>query len=208
MVNREMILYNGVKYARYPDSKYISYRRYFYAFSKGKDGTTRTTLHRQIWKDVYGEIPKGYDIHHKGGDFLNNDISNLECIPKKEHSKKHYCEPDENILAHLNRIRPLTKEWHASVEGLQWHSDHGRQVWENMEGMERICEMCGKAYLTKCARTNIRFCSRKCINRNIEITRKNVVKTCEHCGIEFKTRKNREAKFCSNQCYHQHRRLT
>ena len=29
-----------------------------------------------------------------------------------------------------DRIRPLTKEWHASAAGREWHRQHARRLWE------------------------------------------------------------------------------
>lgn len=170
-MNREIIVYKGITYARYPDSKYVSYRRYFYAFSKGNGTQKRTTLHRQLWKDNFGEIPDGYDIHHRDGNYLNNTIDNLECVSKKDHALRHKKGCTEERKQLLENIRPLTKEWHSSDEGKKWHSTHGKNVYENLPEKTRVCELCGHEYVTKCTRENIRFCSRKCINRNAQINR-------------------------------------
>ena len=45
--------------------------------------------HRMIWEKYHGKIPKGYIIHHKDKNRLNNDISNLKLITRGEHSKIH-----------------------------------------------------------------------------------------------------------------------
>jgi hypothetical protein len=49
----------------------------------------RKYLHRKVWEDFYGEIPKGFTIHHKDGNKLNNDITNLVLISNVEHSRMH-----------------------------------------------------------------------------------------------------------------------
>lgn len=46
--------------------------------------------HRYVWIQHYGEIPNDCVIHHKDGDKRNNDISNLECVTRKSHSKGHF----------------------------------------------------------------------------------------------------------------------
>lgn len=46
-------------------------------------------LHRVIWKNNKGRIPKGYHIHHIDGNKLNNDITNLQLISSLEHFKLH-----------------------------------------------------------------------------------------------------------------------
>ena len=45
--------------------------------------------YRKIYEYHFGEIPKGYHIHHIDGNPLNNDISNLLCISAEEHKKIH-----------------------------------------------------------------------------------------------------------------------
>lgn len=41
-------------------------------------------LHRYIWKQVHGKIPKGHIIIFKDGNTMNCVIENLECISKQE----------------------------------------------------------------------------------------------------------------------------
>lgn len=45
--------------------------------------------HRYIWEQNYGEIPKGYHIHHINGNKLDNRIENLALISQKEHCYYH-----------------------------------------------------------------------------------------------------------------------
>ena len=63
----------------YIDSK--GYRRY-----KIKGKTYKE--HRLVWEICYGKIQKGYDVHHKDGNKLNNDINNLEVIKHGRHSRR------------------------------------------------------------------------------------------------------------------------
>ena len=46
-------------------------------------------LHRYIWTQHNGEIPKGYVIHHKNEDKVDNEISNLECMTRSQHIIMH-----------------------------------------------------------------------------------------------------------------------
>lgn len=46
-------------------------------------------FHRFIWECANGDIPEGYDIHHKNEDKLNNSISNLELMKRFEHNHLH-----------------------------------------------------------------------------------------------------------------------
>lgn len=47
------------------------------------------TEHRLVWTNAFGKIPEGHDIHHKDGNKSNNDIENLECLPRSEHIRLH-----------------------------------------------------------------------------------------------------------------------
>jgi len=45
--------------------------------------------YRFVWIQKNGPIPDGYEVHHKDDNPLNDHISNLECITKKEHKRLH-----------------------------------------------------------------------------------------------------------------------
>jgi len=49
----------------------------------------REIEHRFVWRKNFGEIPKGFVIHHKNGNKKDNRIENLECLSILEHEKKH-----------------------------------------------------------------------------------------------------------------------
>lgn len=45
--------------------------------------------HRVIWEAVYGRVPERLEIHHKNGNKLDNDISNLELVDPSTHQRLH-----------------------------------------------------------------------------------------------------------------------
>lgn len=63
---------------------------------------------RRIWTVVNGAIPSRYHIHHKDGDYTNNDLTNLECLPGSKHNSLHSRGPEYTIPRHL---RPARKEY-------------------------------------------------------------------------------------------------
>ena len=91
------------------------------------NSTIRKRLHRYVWEKYYGEIPKGHHVHHIDLDKSNNDISNLQLMSEEEHIKLHgklnrgVC--TDNMRQNLDNIRHLTKEWHSSEEGHNWHKE-------------------------------------------------------------------------------------
>lgn len=54
------------------------------------DGGRSTHEHRVIWKKAFGRIPKGYDIHHKNGDTMDNRITNLVMLSHLVHTRLHH----------------------------------------------------------------------------------------------------------------------
>jgi hypothetical protein len=50
-------------------------------------------VHRMEWERVNGPIPEGHLIHHRDGNRLNNDISNLECVSARTHLNHHHTSP-------------------------------------------------------------------------------------------------------------------
>lgn len=45
--------------------------------------------HRWLWEQTHGPIPKGYVIHHKDGNKMNDDLSNLEMMTSYAHKSLH-----------------------------------------------------------------------------------------------------------------------
>lgn len=76
----------GVNYRPFQmyDNKKFSLRNTGY-YSLTVSG--RGLMHRYVWEKEIGKIPFGWDIHHKDENKANNEISNLECLPKAEHTR-------------------------------------------------------------------------------------------------------------------------
>ena len=61
----------------------------YYIISTSKEGNFEKYMHRLIYEEHYGKIPKGYFVHHKNEDKLDNRIENLELMSRAEHSALH-----------------------------------------------------------------------------------------------------------------------
>lgn len=203
MARREVVVFQGVEFVRYPDSPSKSACRYFYERT-GKRAGARA-LHRAIWEAAHGPIPPGFHIHHVDGDTLNNDLANLALVRPDEHALEHEATVSEDFRRwrseHLHAIRPRASEWHASEEGRQWHSEHGKRIWIGRQPVDCVCGECGKAFQSLDGRETERFCSRVCVNRHYHRTQKYYIdRPCEVCGKPFKTRPHKTQRTCSRLC--------
>ncbi len=119
-------MFNGIKFRRYPDSKHKTHRSYF---SPG--GTDRQrgigALHQEIWKAAHGPIPAGHHIHHVDENPLNNELSNLGCVPMREHFKHHNSEFTPARKRAQQLATKAARAWHRSAEGLAWHRKHAME---------------------------------------------------------------------------------
>ncbi len=70
------VVYDGIKFTPSGNGYYRATSR------KG-----HVSLHRYKYKKEVGDIPPNFDVHHKDRNKQNNDISNLECISKSDHSR-------------------------------------------------------------------------------------------------------------------------
>ena len=161
----------------------------------------RIRAHVWVWKYYNGEIPKGYHIHHIDHNKSNNKIENLKMICASSHLSLHMLEEDSKKRSRENaeKIRPLTKIWHASKEGIEWHKKHGREVWENRKPFNIICKECNKSSLTKTFHQE--FCSNACKSK---WRRKSKIdhtdKTCPICLKKYISCKYSRAKTCGKIC--------
>lgn len=90
-------------YIIYDDKKWtISKTTGYYRLTNKRD--KHISLHRYVWEKEIGIIPIGFDIHHIDGNKTNNNIKNLECLSKSEHTRRyspHHNQYKNNKTKHL-----------------------------------------------------------------------------------------------------------
>jgi len=152
-------------------------------------------------------IPRGHHIHHKDGNWKNNDISNLECISGIEHARSHmkarYLDPEFVIQNNKNLLlaQEAAKIWHASEEGRSVHVRTAKDQWKDKAKSEKICIVCAKPFMTYFAnRVSTRFCSKSCAQAGCYAKQKTLKKNCGWCGVEFLANKYRNVICCSKLC--------
>ena len=155
-VPSERVELDGKIYRRYPQSDRRPLRNYF--------SRSGRFYHVDLWVKHNGPIPDGHHIHHRDHDSLNNDLKNLVCLSAAQHAAEHpeYSNSPKQ-LAHLDRVRHLTKAWHASPEGLAWHAENGRRAWANRKPLDLTCQCCGQPFSSLLS--DAKFCSKSCGNK-------------------------------------------
>lgn len=186
--------FNGEIYIRNPKSRY-----YFKHTTRNADRCGAKQLHRAVWEYYNGTIPAGWQVHHIDGDIDNNDISNLECLPRSEHLARHAEQNKHNPDFVAKQTDSLTKARDAAKE---WHRQHAAEsigkVRENRISM--VCEFCGMEFD---GLPWSRFCCQSCMEkarrRRIGLKFEPHETQCAICGSTF-IAKNASAKYCSPKC--------
>jgi len=200
----ETVVFNGIKFRRYPESEHRSDRVYFTPGIADKtNGVGR--LHEEIWKAEHGPIPTGNHIHHVDHDPLNNDLSNLACIAGAEHHRHHAgSESRQRLLNssewrdHLSAIRPIAAAWHSSPEGVEWHREHARRMMADRPKRPGVCDQCGDAFVSKLP---LRFCSNACKSAWRRASGlDDETRACDRCSESFTVNRYSKTKYCSRSC--------
>lgn len=165
---------------------------------------TRERMHRAVWRYHYGEIPKGFHIHHIDGDKSNNDISNLALLSPLAHAKLHGANQSPETLErkreNCDNIRHLTKAWHGSEAGAEWHKAHYEQMKDKLHVIkDYTCLNCGKVFQS--TQVQSKFCCNACKSQyRRKMGLDNVTRLCAFCGKEFTCNKYQRTRFCSCAC--------
>lgn len=77
-----------------------------------------TKHHRKIYKEHFGPIPKGMDIHHIDGNHSNNDPNNLRAVTIKEHYDIHYSQGDYGAAYMVAKRMFLSEEERSRIASL------------------------------------------------------------------------------------------
>ena len=163
----------------------------------------RYRLHRYLYEKYKGNIPKGYEVHHKDHNKDNNNLNNLILLSTKEHKLLHgrelTKEQREFYKNNLNeKARPKAIEWHKSEEAKEWHKEQYKKTLGNRKPQKLICEQCGKEYEVINNGTN-RFCSNKCKSAwRRESGIDNETRKCIICGEEYICNKYSKKAKCDN----------
>ncbi len=158
--------------------------------------------HVWVWNHFHGTVPKGMHVHHRDGDKSNNDFTNLQIVSVSDHVKIHFDEDPsrrEKAKDMADKYRHLTKEWHASDEGIAWHKLHGIKTWNEREPIKICCKICSAIAITKTYHQE--FCSNACKSKcRRDKGLDDVEKVCPVCNCKFIINRYKKTKTCSLEC--------
>lgn len=151
-------------------------------------------LHRHVWEKHFGPIPKGYHIHHKDGNKLNNDISNLECLSASDHHKKTWDENYEKMCITTSRNFGNYKRSKAQRKKT---SENSKKYWKYKQPTKLRCTICDEIYSTKQPELSKRC--RKCQKKDhYENARED--RFCRICNAKFNCYKYSKIQTCCRSC--------
>lgn len=202
MPTAETIVFRGIKFRRYPESKHIELNRY-YKCSGNQSVHGQKSLHRAIWVDANGPIPKWYHVHHINKIPTDNRLENLSCIPEGEHHRIHAKDKSREVqLRTINHARKFACLWHGSPEGREWHRKHGKEVAASIKPRDFVCEWCGSPFKSKkWGKRGARFCHINCkmaARRSRKADNEN--RSCAWCGGSFSCNRFTKIACCSRAC--------
>ena len=153
-----------------------------------------------------GPIPEGMVVHHKDENKAHNKIENFELKTNEEHSREHTkarMDADPELKKRFQEAGwGAAKAWHASEEGLAWHSEHGKKSWEGRTRETLVCTYCGAEYEGIASLKKKGFCSPSCQNMaRIKSGVDDEERTCSICSATFKANRYAKKITCSKDCW-------
>jgi len=190
--NTNLVYYNGYKFRKDKKSGYWLC------------STLHKRLHCCVWEQYNGEIPKGYEVHHKDHNKDNNDISNLELMIRAEHRKLHSAEltDEQREWYRQNMIKnviPAAAKIRKENYNYDYYAKIGKLGNDALQEKDFICECCNKPFKSK--QTRSRFCSNACKSKwRRDNHLDDIEKICPVCGKTFTSNKYYKNSTCSKHC--------
>ena len=183
VVDEKHVKFSGVTYCKDADDN-----RYY----------VKTSLTRNIWHYYYGEIPNGFEVHHKDFNKDNNDISNFQLLTKAEHTILHF---EKRLKIFKCKVCGKEFEGVSFFNNNCYCSDKCREIGIKNQAWRKnlityTCEYCGREFKAL-KYHNYKFCSQECINKSKE---RHEIKNCAFCGKKFEARVRDKRQFCSADC--------
>jgi hypothetical protein len=162
------------------------------------------SMHREVYVKNFGDIPKGFHVHHKDFNPWNNRPENLQAMLASKHiamhAKKRFKDNVEWFKGFQKKGVEASKTWHSSKEGIEWHKQHAKNSnFSKHDFGEADCVVCSTPFKKYQKKQTI--CSPKCVSKHRRDSGvDNEKRVCINCKKPFTVNKYSAAKNCSKSC--------
>lgn len=118
---RKVAYFNGIRFIRQDHGR-----------NKGYYIKHGTSLHREVWKCYNGEIPDGYEVHHKNNQKFPNFIENLELLSTHDHLIQHKRKSKFDEKFELKSSRLCESQIHYIEELVKLTDDNFSEILRNI----------------------------------------------------------------------------
>ena len=156
--------------------------------------SNRVFIYRAVYSYYCGDIPDGYEIHHKDFNPENNDISNLQMLTKEEHRQLHNTNYPEKeyVCEYCGKI--FYSKAPQSIVRFCSKKCASNYSYKFGVAYKKVCPKCGKEFSSLVKRA--KYCSPECANSS----RKTIIpRICPTCGNTFQPKSSRNV-YCSYSC--------
>lgn len=96
-------------------------------------------IYTLVWEAFNGPIPKGYVIHHKDHNKLNDRLDNLQLMSNDEHTKHHHInktvtEETKKKISNKRKGQHLTEETKQKLREAHIGKKHSEETKQKMRG--------------------------------------------------------------------------
>lgn len=107
--------------------------------------TIQKYAHRLVYETFIGDIPQGYDVHHKNGNPKDNRVENLELIELHKHRIEHKREKFKPVVQYT-KDGEFVAEYPSVREAERQTGIHSSKISAVCMGKKKKCISKGKTY--------------------------------------------------------------
>ena len=126
--------------------------------------TAHIYLHHLIYSYFYGEIPNGFEVHHKDFNPANNDISNLKLLTKAEHTILHNQSKSNHVIRECPGCGKNFVATEKSRKIFCSQSCSSKTHCKNPDKVLKVCPCCGKEFESR-KFSKRQYCNPKCCRK-------------------------------------------
>lgn len=117
----------------------MNYKKHEITIKKGRRYFGCYPIYTLVWEAFNGPIPKGYVIHHKDHNKLNDCLDNLQLMTNSEHTKHHHTNKivTEEVKQHMSngqKGKHLSEEHKQKLREANIGKKHSEETKQKMRG--------------------------------------------------------------------------